>query len=101
MRRDISPDEQRRLTRHAITSAGLTLQDVWQRYFAITGCADVTEVEAHLYGAFVLSDEEADILSHAVNELINEKPPLPRAPYSTELSTPSELREARGTETGE
>lgn len=91
MTRDIPADEQRRLTAHAIRAAGLTLQSVWERYFAITGSADLTEVEAHLYGAFTLTDEEADILTHAVNELIQEKPPLPRAPYSTHLTTQDEM----------
>ncbi|WP_104182050.1 hypothetical protein [Arthrobacter sp. B0490] len=97
MTRDIPADEQRRLTAHAIKAAGLTLQSVWERYFGITGNADMTEIEAHLYGAFPLSDEEADILTHAVNELINEMPALPRAPYSTHLTTADVVREIGST----
>ncbi|MHA7209807.1 hypothetical protein [Arthrobacter sp. MDT1-65] len=93
MTREISPDEQRRLTVQAIKAAGLSLQSVWERYFAITGEAEPTELEAHLYGAFALTTEEADILSHAVNELIQEIPPLPRAPYSTDLVSPEKLRD--------
>ena len=97
MTRDIPADTQRRLTAHALRTARLSLQSVWERYFGITGNADVTEIEAHLYGAFILSDEEADILSQAVNELIDEIPPLPRAPFSTDLVPSDGLREAGGT----
>ena len=93
MNRDLPPDEQRRATARAIKAAGLSVQHVWERYFSITGRADLTELEAHLYGAFALPVEEADILTHAVNELIDEIPPLPRAPYSTDLMALDELEE--------
>jgi hypothetical protein len=75
-------EQQRRLTVLAIESAGLGLHEVWLRYFEYTGIAGQTELEAHLQGLMILPVEQADILAHAVNELIDELPPVPRAPYS-------------------
>ncbi len=83
-------EQQRRLTALAIESSGLALHDVWLRYFEYTGIAGQTELEAHLQGLMMLPAEQADILSHAVNELIDERPPLPRAPYSDDLLPPTD-----------
>lgn len=79
-------EQQRRLTALAIESSRLTLHEVWLRYFEYTGVAGQTELEAHLQGLMMLPVEQADILSHAVNELIDELPPGPRAPYSDDPS---------------
>ncbi|WP_104181304.1 hypothetical protein [Arthrobacter sp. B0490] len=83
-------EEQRRLTLLAIESSGLMLHEVWLRYFEYTGVAGQTELEAHLQGLVPLPAEQADILSHAVNELIDELPPVPRAPYSDEGILPAD-----------
>jgi hypothetical protein len=53
------------------------------RYFSISGEAGDYEIDAYLNGSFTLSAIQADLLAHAVNELIDEIP-LPRAPYSWE-----------------
>lgn len=78
---------QRQLTAKAMRAAQLTVQDVWIRYFALTGSVDEYEVDAHLNGLITLPRLECDLISHAVNELIDEIPPLPRAPYHVDLSS--------------
>ena len=70
-------------TSEAIEQAGLSLNRVWLRYFSISGEAGEYEIDAYLNGSFTLSTIQADLLSHAVNELINEIL-RPRAPYSSE-----------------
>lgn len=78
-----SMDGQWRLTRHAIEQAGLNVNTVWMRYFSFSGEAGEYEIDAYLNGSLSLPVLDADLISHAVNELIDELPPLPRAPYST------------------
>jgi hypothetical protein len=73
---------QAQATRGAIEESGISLHSVWIRYFALTGRAGEFEVDAYLNGSLELSVHERDLVSHAVNELIDELPPRPRAPYS-------------------
>jgi hypothetical protein len=68
-------------TREAIEQAGLRLEDVWLRYFSFSGVVGEYETDAYLHGSFALSAVQADLLAHAVNELIDEIP-RPYAPYS-------------------
>lgn len=79
-------DHQRQLTAVAIRAACLTVQDVWLCYFSLTGDVDEYEVDAYLNGLISLPPLECDLIAHAVNELIDEIPPLPRAPYRADLS---------------
>lgn len=67
----------------AITSAGLPLEELWMRYFALGGDAGLVEVEAYLNGLMRLSSLQHDMLAQAINERLNELGP-PRAPYSFE-----------------
>ncbi len=64
-----------------MTAAAFLLVDVWRRYFETGGHADLFELEAYLNGLMPLPVEECNLLAHAVNDLIDEEPPLPRAPY--------------------
>ncbi|BBE24489.1 hypothetical protein MN0502_33720 (plasmid) [Arthrobacter sp. MN05-02] len=80
-------DKQRKLTWLAIRTADLNLQDVWVRYFSLAGSVDEYELDAYLHGLIVLPPLECDLIAEAVNELIDEIPPLPRAPYRADLST--------------
>jgi hypothetical protein len=80
-----SPEEQRQRTLHAIHASGLELQDVWLRYFSLTGNADEFELDAYLNGLTTLTPQDRNLVSHAVNELINETPP-PTAPYNNDPS---------------
>ncbi|MCH6472337.1 hypothetical protein [Sinomonas terrae] len=75
-------ERQWRLTRQAMDEAGLTIGQVWLRYFSLTGNAGEYEVDAYLNGLLVLPELQRDLISHAVNELIDEKPSVRRAPYS-------------------
>lgn len=53
-----------------------------------TGVVDEIELEAHLQGLILLPSVETDIVSHAVNELIDELPLRPRAPYGNNATPP-------------
>jgi hypothetical protein len=79
-------DRQRQLIRVAIRAADLDLQDVWVRYFGLAGSADEYEMDAYLHGLIFLPLLECDLIAEAVNELIDEIPPLPRAPYGADLN---------------
>ncbi|MBT2566959.1 hypothetical protein J7I84_10730 [Arthrobacter sp. ISL-85] len=68
--------------------ARLPLGEVWIRYFSFTGVAGEYEVDAYLNGSLELPAHERDLVAHAVNELINELPPPPTAPYSTNYINP-------------
>lgn len=81
-------DEQRRLTLRAMLASNLDLPEVWLRYFSLTGHADEYELDAYLHGLITLPPMECDIVSHAVNELIDEVPVAPRAPYRDSLRSP-------------
>lgn len=79
--------KQARLLAVAIQNAGISLGALWLRYFSVGGTAGELEVEAYLHAAFSLPALQRDVLAHAANELIDEIPPLPRAPYSQNLMT--------------
>jgi hypothetical protein len=77
--------EQRRRIRHAMTHAGLALPEVWLHYFSISGTVDEYEIDAYLNQMIVLPTIECDKLAHAINELIDDIPPRPRAPYHSDF----------------
>jgi hypothetical protein len=70
---------QRELSR-AFSHAELTPNELWLRYFALGGDAGPVEVEAYLNGLMPFSQFQHNILALALNERLNELPPL-RAPY--------------------
>jgi hypothetical protein len=81
-----SPDDlQRSALRAARDHAGLTLEDLWMRYFALGGNADLMDVDAHLAGLMALPVLQRDILAHAVNERLDELIAQHRVPYSRVL----------------
>jgi hypothetical protein len=82
------PHEQGQAIRHAMEEAGLPVGDVWLRYFSFTGMAGEYEIDAYLNGSLDLPVQERDLLAHAVNELIDELPPRPKAPYSNNQTKP-------------
>lgn len=79
--------EQQRLTAAAVRHCSLEPEDVWLRYFSNGGAAGAVEVELYLNQSLLLPAPERDLLSQAVNELIDELPPPPRATYSAAFST--------------
>ncbi|MGN7251486.1 MULTISPECIES: hypothetical protein [unclassified Arthrobacter] len=89
---DSLEEEQRRCLREALQHARIDTADLWLHYFSIGGNVGEYEVDAHLQGAFPLPELQRDLLAHAANELIDELPPPPRAPYY------QDLRSSRSTE---
>lgn len=77
-------ERQRCLIEAAMTAAAFVLADVWRRYVETGGHADLFELEAYLGGLMPLPVTECNLLARALNELIDEEPPLPRAPYRPE-----------------
>lgn len=77
--------KQSRLLCHAMTSSGITTGDLWLRYFSLGGDAREYEVDAYIQSLLSLPPYERDLLAHAANELIDELPAPPRAPYLEDL----------------
>ncbi|MDQ3107328.1 MAG: hypothetical protein M3Q68_05930 [Actinomycetota bacterium] len=51
---------------------GLSIPDLWLRYFALGGMSTALEVEAILYTALVAPDHDRDLLAVALNERFTE-----------------------------
>lgn len=71
----------------AMEFAGLSTYETWMHYCNMGGWTDYFEFDAYLYGVYTLDDDDADLVSQAVNELIDDACPadeaaLCRAPYS-------------------
>lgn len=79
-------EEQRSLIDAAVVESGLSVGDVWLRYFSLSGDVDEYEVEAYLTGIMPLPPLECDLIALAVNELIDDLPPRKRAPFSDDLA---------------
>jgi hypothetical protein len=62
--------------------ADLSLEQLWVRYFALGGDADLVDVEAHLANLHSLPAEQHDMLAHAINERLDEVLARHRVPYS-------------------
>ncbi|MCQ6272964.1 hypothetical protein M8J71_21120 [Pseudarthrobacter sp. R1] len=77
--------EQSRLLRKALHHAGIRHGDLWLRYFSIGGTVGEYEVDAYIQSLMSLPPDQRDLIAHAANELIDEFPPLPRAPYLEDL----------------
>jgi hypothetical protein len=61
---------------------GLSIRDLWFRYFALGGMSTALEVEAFLYGALLASDHNRDLLAVALNERFAEVGGDHPVPYS-------------------
>lgn len=71
----------------AMEFAGLSTYETWMHYCNMGGWTDYFEFDAYLYGVYTLDNDDADLVSQAVNELIDDACPadeaaLCRAPYS-------------------
>jgi hypothetical protein len=75
-------DAQRSALRSAVEFAGLSLEQLWMRYFGLGGAGDLVDLEAHLADLVLLSPGQADVLAHAVNEHLDELVAERRVPYS-------------------
>jgi hypothetical protein len=68
---------------------GLSLSDLWFRYFALGGMSAVLEVEAYLCGVLEPSTHERDLLAVALNERFSELGGDHPIPYSEDDRTPA------------
>lgn len=62
--------------------AGLSVADLWLRYFALGGMGSVMEVEAVLYSALLVDPHDHDVLAVALNERFAERGGDHPIPYS-------------------
>ena len=84
-----SPEDRQRLAmQSAVQYADLTLEQLWIRFFALGGDADLLDVEAHLTGLLALPTGQQDLLAHAVNERLGEILVRHRVPYSRPFRQP-------------
>jgi hypothetical protein len=75
-------DEQRSALAAAFRRADLSVEQLWIRYFALGGDADLVDVDAHLAGLMPLPPHQRDMLAHAVNERLDEVISAHRVPYN-------------------
>ncbi|MCU1573417.1 MAG: hypothetical protein JWO93_1499 [Micrococcaceae bacterium] len=79
-------DYQRTGINNTLAASTLDLNDLWLRYFSVTGDADVLEIEGYLSGILRLPSVERDKLVAATNEFMDgECCPSVHVPYSHEL----------------
>ena len=84
---DAQMDEQLRVLKVAVQRAGLTVDQLWLRYFALGGDAGRVEVDAYLHGLMPLPPPQRDMLAHAVNERLDELLQEHRVPYRRTIRT--------------
>jgi hypothetical protein len=61
---------------------GLTVADLWMRYFALGGMSSALEMEAILFNALVADPHDRDVLAVALNERFAEMGNDHPVPYS-------------------
>jgi len=64
--------------------AGLTLGDLWMRYFELGGMSTVVEFEAFLLGALEPTNHDHDVIAHALNERFAELGGNHPVPYTND-----------------
>ncbi|WP_410653115.1 PP2C family protein-serine/threonine phosphatase [Amycolatopsis sp. cmx-4-54] len=84
--------EQRRIIADCFARTGLTVEQLWLRYFALGGDVSEVDLEAYLRGAFPLPRIQRDMVAHAVNERLDELSGARRAPYSSDAGDDSRPR---------
>ncbi|MFD5245401.1 PP2C family protein-serine/threonine phosphatase [Amycolatopsis sp. NPDC058340] len=78
----LQAEEQRRLVAACFARTGLTVEQLWLRYFALGGDVSEGELRAFLRGSSSLPRIQRDMVAHAVNERLDEISGARRAPYS-------------------
>lgn len=76
-------DERRAALRDAYRHAELTLEQLWTRYFALGGAADLLELEGYLEGLLTLPRVQRDMVAVALNERLDELAWRRRVPLSS------------------
>ncbi|MDQ0734726.1 hypothetical protein [Arthrobacter agilis] len=85
---DTEEETQRVLIDAAMIASDIACEDAWLRYFGLGGTLDDFDIDGFLAGLISLPLTECNLLAHAVNELIEEQPPHPKAPYRTSRFEP-------------
>ena len=67
---------------------GLSVSDLWWRYFALGGMSTELEIEAILYQVLVPTTEDRDVLAVALNERFSELGGDHPLPYSDDDPNP-------------
>lgn len=81
----MDPYLQQWFARLAAVKSGLDLDAAWDMYTDIGGSCDLVEFKAYVHGLAQLDDFQRDMVSHAINELLDEEnSPVRRAAYSTD-----------------
>ncbi|MEC5201097.1 hypothetical protein RCH21_003353 [Arthrobacter sp. PL16] len=78
---DREEETQRVLINAAMMASDISCRTAWRRYTEYTGMVDQFGISAYLAGLVALPVEECNLLAHAVNELIDERPPPLKAPH--------------------
>lgn len=86
---DSTENEQRRQLAQVLGVANISVSQLWLRYFGSGGSVGEYEVDAYVQGLISLPVLQRDLLALATNELVDELPALPRAPFAEDI----ELRE--------
>jgi hypothetical protein len=65
----------------AARQADLTVEELWLHYYSICGNLTLFELDAYLHGMYALPQRERNLVALALNELIDELPPRPKAEF--------------------
>lgn len=87
---DEEEETQRVLISAAMVASDVPGSDVWFRYFGLGGALDEFDIDAFFAGLRSLPLAECNLVAQAVNELIAEQPPRPRAPYRNYSPIPAD-----------
>ncbi|GAB3551015.1 hypothetical protein GCM10027404_19320 [Arthrobacter tumbae] len=81
----MNPYLQQWFTARAVADTGLDPDEVWTGFANLGGWCDRLEVQAYLSGLALIDELQRDMVSHAVNEMLDERSaPARRAAYSTD-----------------
>ncbi|WP_051479126.1 GAF domain-containing protein [Arthrobacter sp. H5] len=81
----INPFLQQWFTAQAVAEAALAPDRIWANYRTLGGRCDCVEVGAYLHGLLLIDNLQRDMLSHAINELLDDAAsPARRAAYTTD-----------------
>lgn len=92
----MTTEDRYRLMEAARTGAGLTVQQLWLRYVALTGTSDAFDVDGYLQGLVGLDPFQQDVLAQASNEALEDHhrsllvpltPPVARSDVDASLQT--------------
>ena len=81
----MDPYLQQWFARLAAVKSGLDLDAAWATYTDLGGSCDLVEFTAYVHGLAQLDDFQRDMVSHAINEMLDDgNSPVRRAAYTTD-----------------